>query len=594
MTDYPHLTTQLIFQFLKTRPEFLEYIKASETDPDQQAKPRDKSSFNPNARIVRVIPREQLADPKDIYYVDEADLVPMDSWLSQTDLTDADVALVSGIKSAASDIIEVVYYERGYGRAGFYFASSADMVLSQGDDDDAHEFALAASAGEYQKAFVLLNVLDQEAFTEEGPYGLPLIQCAVNEGGLGLFETMLKGISTEAILCKGSDGSNVLHTIADKGYMAFLQSLITIRPELVRTMANATDSSHRLPLHVAIINSNTEMAEALITHTDLTRFWAPDGSYYETMLLDAIIKQNVRLVELLLGKVQADPDDRLESLLAVDAAITERLVKARDYSIRDFRGNSIHIAANYKSYRIIELVYEALVSVGAVLEPITGNRYTFFNLLIQNSNTEAIHQLVKRPDFDPRLLTIADAYDQTPLHWAAGHGLHDVCELLYETYVTSDLLLKRSKHGATALALAVAHSSIVDLFTRDPKVHTELIGIRNNFGYSPLHLAAQHGCVESCRILYDRMSTEQICLKTKKYQHTGLDSWRTKKYGHTALHVAVIDNHLEVFPILLQDCDKSRALVGILDSNGKTALQLAEEHSPEMHKHLLEGAYALE
>ena len=575
MTDYPRLTTQLIFQFLKTRPEFLEYIKKA-----HETKPVTEGTFNPDARIVKVVRRDQRALPKpayeDIYCIDEADLIPMDSCLTPKDLTDADIALVAN-QPPATDIIEVTYYERRYGRDTAYFASKQDMVLID-TDNSIDDFNVAAGEGNWRKAYYILHALENHDTTEAGPWGTSVIECTINEGGLELFKAILRGADTAAVLCEGTQGSNVLHTIAEKGYTDFLQSLISIKPDLVRTMANRIDDFHRLPLHVAIINGNNDLAETLTTYTDLGMFWQPENHGY-TMLMDAVSKENTRLVELLLGKVQPDPDSVIENLLAIDEALRERLIKARDN-----RGNTVMDAAGGASdYRIIELVYEALVSMGLALEKSSSLGYTLFNLLIHNRNREAIHQLVKRPDFDPKLFTIPDTYGQSPLLWAANYGLHDVCELLYPTYADSGLLLARSKFGSTALAAAAKnnYSSIVELLIQDPVVCAELVGIADNNGNSPLHWAACHGCVESCRILYDRMSTEQICM-------------RTREDGYTALHIAVRYCHPEMFCFLLSNKEKGQALIKATDTQGRTALQLANEHYAGMVEMLTNAIQALE
>lgn len=214
--------------------------------------PRDWVNFDPKTKVIRVVEcskRYVRYESQDIYCIAKADLIPID----REDLTPSE------------DIIQVVPYEHRYDTTVAYFASKKDMILTN-VLTSAQAFCNAVDSEQYGIAFYLLCVLNDEAFTSEfNAYGDTLVQCCVNSPKL--LEAVLRKVDTDAVLLCGNNRANLLHTIVMRGDTESIHTLITIRPDLMDTLANMRDSHDRLPIHDAEYVSD-ELTEILFPYTD--------------------------------------------------------------------------------------------------------------------------------------------------------------------------------------------------------------------------------------------------------------------------------------------------------------------------------------
>lgn len=163
----------------------------------------------------------------------------------------------------------------------------------------------------------------------------------------------------------------------------------------------------------------------------------------------------------------------------------------------------------------------------------------------------------------------------TPLHEAAASGDDKSVQALLTS--NADRTAKETKHGNTPLHEASwrGFSRCVKLLCALPNpkkdqkdkklkgvlqetrgaLHSALLGIRNNDGFSALHLAAQNGHNQSCR---------EILL-------AGGDPDIQNNYGDTALHTACRYGHAGATRILLSaSCDSNKA-----NLNGDTPLHIS-------------------
>ncbi|XP_055918129.1 uncharacterized protein LOC129950271 isoform X2 [Eupeodes corollae] len=179
-----------------------------------------------------------------------------------------------------------------------------------------------------------------------------------------------------------------------------------------------------------------------------------------------------------------------------------------------------------------------------------------------------------REDTLPNAVIQEDA-NWTPLHEAAATG--DDKRLQALLIANTDRTAKDSKHGNTPLHEAAwrGFSRCVNILCTPPNpkkdqkdkklkgvlqetlgaLHSALLGIKNDGGFSALHLAAQNGHNQSCR---------EILL-------AGGDPDIQNNYGDTALHTACRYGHAGATRILLSaNCDSNKA-----NLNGDTPLHIA-------------------
>lgn len=508
-------------------------------------------------RIVKVIPRNE--QPITTFYA-----------VAVTDLIERTLTV------ADTNMIEVVPYDLRHNKDLVYVAAVKalvpvnkvgcvpDLVMAVAKDD---------RAAYYATAVMKTNTLGKiGAYTADIPYPFkepPLCQTPLHIIARGqnknLFEFVLKRMDRSGILkrmkkgCEyGCIGDTVLHQVIRHNRIELFRSLVKIRPDLMSALANIANEIKSVPLHLAVVNNSTEMIDTLMPHTKPASIVNSREVGY--ILDNAITKGHNKFVKMVLN------DDYLR----------REIVGGRSWLLR---------TAAKCSYKIFKPIYEAVTTARhSVTE--TDYGVTFFTLMIQLGNSDTAVQLMKHPAFDESLLTIPDLHGNTPLHWAATAGLHEVCKAMYPTYVNAGLLFEKNDLGRTALAQAacmdtpykqlgpVNNKAVVALLISDKDMGDKLIAIDDNNGLSPLFLALWFNAgADICEALYDRMSAEQVCR-----QYTD--------HKFTVLHRACSRKKTEFIDAVMKDKVKSQGLLTLCDAEGRTALQDAKGMTPSMYKHL--------
>lgn len=502
-------------------------------------------------RIIKVIPRSHEQPITEFYAVAESDLVEMS--LPATGPTSND------------ELIEVVPYDLRDDVNLVYVTAVKNLVVVNKDGcipnlswAVANDERMAYYSVSVMKASLLGKVglcVSTSKYDDYKDRQRTVLHIVTKGKSKYLFEAVLKRMDRSGILKRDKyhrdyipTGNTVLHLITKPKHIELFRSLVKIRPDLVRPLANITGRSNYVPLHKAVINKNQEMIDVLLPYTRPISICI-SNSRGRTILDDALMLNNSKLVKMLVN----------------DTYLLEGLVRRSS--------NLLHLAAK-TSYRIFKTLLEAFVAAGHSLTK-TQNGTTFFALMIQLRNNSCIIDLMKHPLFDAKLLTMPDRYGSTPLHWAANEGMYRVCRRLYPTYASAGLLLTKNKAGQTVLAAAcrgpwyhsnisyIDYKTVVDILLSDPTIGTELANTDDGAGLSPLALAITN-CVDlgACEVLYDRINPTQICrLYTKN--------------RYSVLHLAVNRKATKLIDILLKDKEKSRGLPALTDAKGQTALQLS-------------------
>lgn len=565
MTDYVRIATAQMFRFLKTQPLFLEYLQqTAQPDPITMGQ-----QFDPNAIIIKVTPYNHKVtpynhtEPREIYAVSVLDLISMDQTLTNNSLTDEDTKLFANHDPCiCDDIIEVTICSSRCNPGAVYLAAKKDLELLNTSDDPITDLQEALAAKDYRRAFYILSTTKNRELTETSSNNESALHCMAQCGHKYLFEYVLRRLDADTICeatyeCESDDnsGCTVLHYIAKYGNTELARSLIRIRPDLMYGLANMPSSGyctdHIVPLHDALIRGNYKLASILLEYTK--------PEHIDTIFTDAIRKKNVRLFELLLGA---------ETVMQYEQAITKVQPQCRAAltTVNKYGRTNLHVAAQHYEPAIFEVVYDAAVKADLLLCQCVNSGLTFFNELISYGNSETIIELTRRSDFDAKLLTMLDSGGCSPFHWAAGRGLEDVCELLYNIYDDRTCLLTKSKYGYTPLILAVQgrHMSTVNYILNKPDLST-LLDIDGADKCALLDYAVLYSSPEVCRILYERMNTHRICSQPGKDRYT-------------VLHIAAMYGRAEMVDVLLEDPTKARALLPIADAKGKTAIEYTDRY----------------
>ncbi|XP_043723673.1 protein ACCELERATED CELL DEATH 6-like [Telopea speciosissima] len=212
---------------------------------------------------------------------------------------------------------------------------------------------------------------------------------------------------------------------------------------------------------------------------------------------------------------------------------------------------AIHVSVSFGHIDFVKEMYAALLQHNSSLEGHTDYSRSLSLLTQVNSKGDTALHVVAREGY----ASIAEFLIEKILPWSSDHDVESGISSL-----AGEKIRMRNKSKNTALHEAVRRNDLVMvnlLIRADP----DDLGHPNydadaEGGESPLFLAARGGCL---KIL------NQIFLICPSAAHSG-------PHGRTALHVAVVEGHLDVVKMLLE---KKEELVNKVDENGRTALHYA-------------------
>ena len=445
-----------------------------------------------------------------------------------------------------------------------YFASKANLVPLTKDDLGTRLKAAIEAKDERSFYYQVCLTETEKLSLPRGIYRETALHHAVILGNQNIFETVLKRMSDGGILEDAdtetgrmsiSYGGNVLNYIAIHGQTQMARSLAALKPDLVQQLMH--DGGYNQPLTIALIKGNFELACLLFEYADYNcNKGTYDGKLIGAIFTDVVREKSKRLIEILLGSSCLTIH---EKTVASKLLINGPLLECTDY--RGF--NALHAAASCYDQVIFELVYKAYAAAGLLLSKSKGDGTTLLHAIIGSGDSKAVIELINRPDFDPRLLTMSDDwYLNTPLFSAAEMGMSDVFKYLYAITDTNDLL-KRNSIGETVLVSAVRgkNMEILNMLLAHPDVGAKLLDTDDNKGTSPLVFAIKSKNAETCQVLYDLMDLRQICKQTKNC-------------GRGAMHWALVYNDADVIDVLTSNHDKYQALLLVKDAFGKTPFQV--------------------
>lgn len=480
------------------------------------------------------------------------------------------------------------------------------------------DLTCAVLSQNYEIALSLLSevIADPRFSTESIGH---LVEPALQSGNYDLYSK----------ICEASCSPNMLEpsnfeTLVRSDNTAVIKFLAITYPDVVRKLANPEGTKYEPLIHIAVKTQSIEIVKILLEFT--TRKTALRFSSNSVSLLTEAAIRGSDYVELLIShpyfndliKVASTEDHQAWTALhyatlyceyptfkklydvciVVDsfcdlleeAACTvlifmmepENEERVKQF-IKDLGPNHpllteadshgqtpLHMAAYYGYREVVDMLYTIYLAEGLVLAGAGEYDHTFFNYLIYGNHIGIIENLLKREDFDSRLVSVPDNSNRSPLMNAIANGRVEICELLYPISVSSGTIAVPYKKGINVLMAAVGNGllPVVEILTSEPKVRDVLM-VRMDDGHSPLHHAVHTSSPEICALIYERSTIEQICL-------------RNKAWGLTALHWAILYRGTDMIEPLLKDRVKARALIEVKDVDGLTAMDYAQARSPEI------------
>ncbi|XP_031260851.1 protein ACCELERATED CELL DEATH 6-like [Pistacia vera] len=219
-----------------------------------------------------------------------------------------------------------------------------------------------------------------------------------------------------------------------------------------------------------------------------------------------------------------------------------------------------------------------------ILTPIKN---TILHVHLSSETRKSISFVREMLEKCPSLLLQVNANGDTPLHVAARHGYSTIVEVLIECAKTQpqdtesgleykQLMIRKSNNeGNSALHEAVSsdYVRVVEILTKED---FEFSHFANNFGETPLFIAAERGCLLSLREILEDASITRELLKNKQCL-----TKNRNEHGWTPLHFAAYYRSFRITKLLLE-YDKSAAYAA--DKNRKmTPLHMAVSNASPLH-----------
>ena len=579
MTDtsnYPLVPSPWVEEYLKQHPQFYEFIrqKAREFREEKEA----HSQALPLA-IIKVVKYHRRTDRyADLYYAERSKLLSVYSMLEEHDINESNITKIACERLNTAKVVRVVPYIESVVSAStesdndsdtdtdtdtelphVYFVAKDDLFYDRMLDSNTHctmnslwsDIRNALDSRNYVIALQLLNKIPiDEPITS---YSQALVYAALRSDSIEIYEKVRDIVGHEEMHVD----TNALECIAISNSHNILRYLVKSSPDEIRVLANTIVPKHDLPIHTAASSGSTEITEILLEYTDTETVLGLNTSGF-SLLTAAVYYRHCSTVEMLITK----------------PFINDLIAKV---------GYGSYTALHYAAYNGLDEVVNRLYGIYAEKDLLLAKtqtsgstNHTFLNYLIQPKHTDILRALIARPDFDPRLVSEVDSHRQTPMMLAIDTESTEICELLYGHTVKTSTLTAVCEKGYNALMYAAVYDlePVVSLFTSDADLcDQQMIGDAN--GYTPIHYATLSS-IEVCARIYGQASIEKVCTQTTLHQLT-------------ALHMAVMYRDVGMVKVLLGDPAKAQALVGIRDTDSRTALDYAMMRSPEMAAVILEA-----
>lgn len=248
---------------------------------------------------------------------------------------------------------------------------------------------------------------------------------------------------------------------------------------------NMIDGKGRTALHYACIIGNAAIARLLLLHKSKIDAW--DHQYTVTPLHFAALSGNAECVSLLL-KSGAQVNAGIEKRSALHCAVQKNAIKCVQILLQHGSNPDsplcceapIHVAAEMGFSECLKI----LIDAGANVSSLTGGkRNTALHLAAEDDFTECVKLLLDAG----ANINAKNSDEQTPLHVAClSHSVETVRMLIrYGADIHASY-----RDGRTALHASIVKETSSWDCTRLLLDHKVDVNRADNFGYTPLHLAA--------------------------------------------------------------------------------------------------------
>jgi len=416
----------------------------------------------------------------------------------------------------------------------------------------AEELCSAIRAENYRDALDFISNMDEDTIGEPDNHGQTALHWAAFSDHEELCQALLNKMDEKAICFKTYENhQTALHFAAREGNTKFVN--LILKSKFGKQLAETEDKDGKTPLYWAVCRGHLDTCRELYKQMSPPKIIFPvrqdRGLQGLTVLHGAVSTRKLELVQLVIS----------------DKQVANDLVKMVDSAGQ----TALHLATGLDDLKICQALYDLSESAGALSAQTKKDGYTVLHVAVPKQ-AEIVRLFTEKFKRGEGLVGIVDHYGQTPLHWAAGTGRDEICEILYGKMTPAQIWTPMSPadRKQTALHFAVQgnHQKVVDLLLKREDVAQGLVGVQDIHGQTALHWAAGQGFLEVCQLLYPAMTPEQICMK--------------KAEGYTALHLAVHANRPDVVKLLLSNANAREktirdSLVGIQDDHGQTALNWA-------------------